>query len=378
MKIGFQAAVIDDNQTGLGIYAKNLLSSFAGMNKLDQIWTIHYAGRNADFYADKQEVLIPEFPFRLSKIFGVPAAVRKCHPDLLHFPVHRCDDFLSYFMNARVKKILTIHDLIPFISPPQQDLQTRYLWTTTLKIIHRNLSVVIVDSESTLNDCVTYLRIPRENIRVIPLAASDIFKPDQNREEVSNRVLVDLGIDVPFIFYTGSLIPRKNIPLLLKAFSLLKRKGYPHKLVIAGGKNSYFRDLIGIAENLGISGEIIFPGYLAEQDLVDYYNAAEIFVYPSLYEGFGIPPLEAMACGTPVVTSNTSSLPQVVGDAGVMINPYNADELAGALEELIRDEGHRKELSKKGIDQAGSFSWTRTGKETWNVYEEVAQMQESK
>jgi len=377
MKIGFQSSVVDDNLTGLRTYAKNLLQGFSTMNKDDQICEIHYPRLKPGIPTKRKEVVVQSLPLHLSKILGIPLAIRKCDPDLVHFPVHRCDDFFSYYLNGRIKKILTVHDLIPFIYPGEQDFQTRYCWTSTLRIIAKDLSFIIADSENTKNDCVTYLKISPENIRVIPLAASNIFRPVPDREAVTNGVRAELGIDVPFVFYTGSLIPRKNILLLIQAFSKLKSKGFRHKLVIGGTKNPYAREIIDATDRLGMSGEIIFTGYLTEQVLVDFYNAADVFVYPSLYEGFGIPPLEAMACGTPVIASNTSSIPEVVGNAGKLINPYDAKELADALEELILDEGYREELSKKGIQRSGMFSWKRTGMETWKIYEETIRKGES-
>jgi len=373
MKIGFQSSVVDDNLTGLRTYAKNLLQGFSTMNKDDQICEIHYPRLKQVDPTERKEEVVPVLPLHLSKVLGIPLAIKKCDPDLVHFPVHRCDDFFSYFLNGRTKKILTVHDLIPFIYPGEQDFQTRYCWTSTLKIIAKHLSFIIADSENTKNDCVTYLKISPENIRVIPLAASNIFRPVPDREAVTSDVRTKLGIDVPFVFYTGSLIPRKNILLLIQAFSKLKSKGCRHKLVIGGTKNSYARDLIDATDRLGMSGEIIFTGYLTEQVLVDFYNAADVFVYPSLYEGFGIPPLEAMACGTPVVTSSASSLPDVVGGAAVTINPHSCPELTRALQDIIVDEDYRNELAKKGIERAALFSWEKTARETWAVYEEVFQ-----
>jgi glycosyltransferase involved in cell wall biosynthesis len=370
MKIGFQSAVIDDNRTGLGTYARNLLKSFENLNKINQVCLIHYPGKKNDFYKGKCESIVPEYPLSLSKVFGIPVAVKKCNPDLVHFPVHRCDDFLTYFLNSDVKKILTIHDLIPFFYNEQKDLQTRYLWVQMLKIAHKKNTCIIADSNQTKRDCEKYLHVSREKIRVIPLAADPVFRQHEDIDAVRSRISARFGIELPFLFYTGSLLPRKNIRRLIEAFHILKRKDYPHTLVIGGSETSCPKDLREIITNENMQREVLFTGYVTKEDLVDLYNAAEIFVYPSLYEGFGIPPLEAMACGTPVIVSNTSSLPEVVGDAGKLIDPYNTQELAAVLEELILDEGYRTELAKKGMRQAGLFSWEMTGRETWKVYEE--------
>ncbi|MGB7992445.1 glycosyltransferase family 4 protein [Methanoregula sp.] len=371
MKIAFESAVLDDNNMGLETYARNLLESFSAMNKLDQIYTIHYKPQADNFYADKNEVLVPHYPFYLSKVFGIPAAIKKCNPDLVHFPVHRCDDFLSYFFNRNIKKVLTIHDLIPFFYNDKQGFQMTHLWMPMLRIAHAHNVRIITVSENTRKDCEKYLHIPKEKIRVIHPGADPLFVPRKDKDTVKERVRVKTGISGPFIFYTGSLLPRKNIRRLIEAFILIKRKNYPHKLVIGGNPKSCFEDVKEIINQEIIQKDVLFTGYLKKDDLVDMYNAADLFVYPSLYEGFGSPPLEAMACGTPVVVSNTSSLPEVVGDAGKLIDPYNTKDLADAIEELILDEGYRDELSRKGFARSQLFTWERAGKETWKVYEEI-------
>jgi len=372
MKVAFQSAAIDDNlKGGVETYARNLLESFTKLGTIDQVCTIHYPQNTGDFYDDKNEVVVPEYPLNLSKILGIPAAIKQCNPDLVHFPVHRCDDFLSYFLNPEVKKVLTIHDLIPFFLNEQKSFQNRHIWVPMLKLAHKKNTRIIAVSDSTRKDCEKYLQVPREKISVIPLAADPVFRPHEDIDDVRFRVATRFGIETPFLFYTGSLMPRKNIRRLIEAFRMLKQKSYPLALVIGGPDTSCPNDLMELIIREGLKRDVLFTGYVTKEDLVDIYNAAEIFVYPSLYEGFGIPPLEAMACGTPVVVSNTSSLPEVVGDAGRQVNPTDTNEIATAIEELIQDEGYRVELSRKGLARSKMFSWERAGRETWKVYEEI-------
>lgn len=377
MKVGFEAAVANDNLTGLGTYTRNLLNSFSEMKKMDQLCLIHYTHKNNGENNEKKEALVPRYPFYLSKVFGIPAAVRRCDPDLLHLPVHRCDDFLTYYLNPGVKKVLTVHDLIPFFYDDQRNFQTKYLWVPMLKIVHAKNTLIITVSDHTRKDCEKYLHVPREKIRVIPLAADPVFVQHPDKGAIKVKVSAKFGIPGPFIFYTGSLMPRKNLHRLIEAFIVLKRKGYPHILVIGGSVMGCPSDLRHIISHGNLQRDIRFTGYVTKEDLVDMYNAAEIFVFPSLYEGFGIPPLEAMACGTPVVVSNTSSLPEVVGDAGRLIDPTDSKKLAAALEEILLDEGYRDELSRKGIARSKMFSWEKTGRETWKVYEEIVKSGEA-
>jgi glycosyltransferase involved in cell wall biosynthesis len=144
-----------------------------------------------------------------------------------------------------------------------------------------------------------------------------------------------------------------------------------YKLVIVGGKGWKYDDIFRNIEALNLQEDVIFTGYVPKEDLVKFYNLADLFVYPSLYEGFGLPPLEAMACGCPVITSNTSSLPEVVGDAGIMVNPYDVNELVKVMYEVLTNEGLKKELSKKGLERAKLFDWKKTAEETWKAYEMV-------
>ena len=178
-------------------------------------------------------------------------------------------------------------------------------------------------------------------------------------------------ITFPFILYLGTLEPRKNLKSLILAYNEIKKKFPEYKLIIGGAKGWGYKNIFQIIDNLGIDKDIIFTGYIPEKDLPSLYNSAELFVYPSFYEGFGLPPLEAMACGTPVITSNTSSLPEVVGNAGIMVDPNNVNQLADAMYKVLTDDNLRRDMIKKGLKRAKMFSWKKTAKETLKVYEEV-------
>jgi len=180
------------------------------------------------------------------------------------------------------------------------------------------------------------------------------------------------GLPEPMILYLGTLEPRKNLPRLLEAYALLRRRpGVRHRLVLAGGRGWYYDEIRAAVERLGLRDEVLFPGYVPEEDKPLWYSAADLFVYPSLYEGFGLPPLEAMACGTPVVVSNTSSLPEVVGEAGLCVDPLDPEALARAMLALISDRERHRAYREAGLARARAFTWRTTAARTAALYHAV-------
>lgn len=174
------------------------------------------------------------------------------------------------------------------------------------------------------------------------------------------------------ILFLGTLEPRKNIVTLLEAYALLRRrKGFAHRLVIAGGKGWYYKEIDAAVERLGLRGEVFFPGFVPQDELALWYAAADLFVYPALYEGFGLPPLEAMACGTPVVVSSASSLPEVVGDAGLLVDPHDPAALAQAMLAVLDDPARHQALRQAGLARASAFSWRAAAQGTAAVYHQI-------
>jgi glycosyltransferase involved in cell wall biosynthesis len=287
--------------------------------------------------------------------------------DIIHNPCQ-----IPTLFNFKQKCIITVYDLTPLLFSETHEkgrvLMHKYLFPLILKKSDKIISI----SHHTKNDIIKHFKIPEDNIKVIHLAANENYKP-LNENEINN-IKQKYNLNYPFILYVGTLEPRKNIPTLLKAFYKLKKQGIKHKLVITGKKGWKYKSIFETIEKLNLQKDVIFTGYVPDEDLPALYNAADLFVYPSIYEGFGLPPLEAMQCGTPVITSNTSSLPEVVGDAGIMVNPYDVDELANKMYEVLTNDGLREELSKKGIERAKLFSWKKCAEEHLKVYEEVYNM----
>jgi glycosyltransferase involved in cell wall biosynthesis len=240
-----------------------------------------------------------------------------------------------------------------------------------LKAVTRKASEIIVDSYSTQKDLLSALDIAKDKISVIYPAIGDAFHPVGDQKHIES-VRERYGLPVKYILYVGPWKPHKNIGRLIKAFYQVRRDSkLPHKLVIGGETDPRFSEGPRLASQLGLREEIIFPGYIRDEDLPCVYCGADIFVFPSLYEGFGLPPLEAMACGTPVVTSNVSALPEVTGNAAVLVNPYKVVEIAEAIYKVLSNDSLRDTLRRKGLERAKEFSYEEFARKTLKVYEKA-------
>jgi len=212
-----------------------------------------------------------------------------------------------------------------------------------------------------------------DRVVVVPLGVNSSFRPlDQAvaREVIQRKY----GVADPFVLFVGALEPRKNVPTLLQAFDKY-RQMYPrstYRLVIVGRQGSAWPEIQRTVEYLSLTPDVVFLGHVPGEDLPLLYNAAELFAFPSMYEGFGLPVLEAMACGTPVLTTNVSSLPEVAGDAAILVDPTDGDALAMAMGQVLNDASLREGLSERGVERAQAFSWQRAAQSTLSVYEQVA------
>jgi len=295
--------------------------------------------------------------YRLSRLIGR-------QDDIVHLPNQ---DFARYALFLKNPFIVTVHDLVrSCFGFTKETITERILLKLDRRCIKR-ASHIIADSQNTRNDLIKYLKVPDSKISVIYCGIDhSIFKPYE----------VKL-LDKPYILYVGSERPRKNLGRLFQAFARLKGDFPELKLVKIGapGRSGKYRsDVMRQLDSLGITRDTIFVGHISELELAHYYSSAALLAYPSLYEGFGLPPLEAMACGCPVVTSNTSSLPEVVGEAGIMVDPYDTDSLAQAMRQVLTDDKLRDDMVRKGLERSRSFSWERAAEQTLEVYNKVAEL----
>jgi glycosyltransferase involved in cell wall biosynthesis len=233
--------------------------------------------------------------------------------------------------------------------------------------VHR-ADLVLADSQSTKDDLVELLGVEADRIEVVYPGVEERFHPIENQallEEVRRRY----NLPPRFILGLGTLQPRKNFVRLIEAYSLLVTRHSSLQLVIAGGKGWLYEEIFATVERLGLEKKVVFPGFVADEDLPALYNLAELFVFPSLYEGFGLPPLEAMACGTPVITSDASSLPEVVGEAGLMVEATDVEGLTQAMQRVLEDSALRERMIAKGMKQAKKFTWEQAAAKLLSLYE---------
>jgi glycosyltransferase involved in cell wall biosynthesis len=232
----------------------------------------------------------------------------------------------------------------------------------------KKADIIIAVSYSTKRDIINYFEIKEEKIKVVYPGVESRFRPIRNIKEYRLRN----NLPSKMILNVGTLEPRKNVVTLIKAFKKLRKLGFKnYKLVIAGDKGWLYKPIFDEIKSSGLQKEVLFLGCVKDEDLPILYNCADVFVYPSFYEGFGFPPLEAMACGIPVITSNTSSLPEVVDNAGIMVDPDDVNSLCNAMYNVLKDKELWHQMSKKGLERAKLFSWKETAKKILEIYDEV-------
>lgn len=267
-----------------------------------------------------------------------------------------------------VPTVITIHDLAFIRFPQTFRAYNRIYLDLATRLSARRASRILAVSEHTKREVVGLLGIPPERVIVTPNAARNHFRPPA--PAAIEQLRASHGLPERFVLYVGTLEPRKNLTTLLEAFALVSQSVPDAPLLIGGGKGWMYEPIFARLEQLNLRDRVKFAGYLPEEELPLWYAAATVFVFPSIYEGFGMPPLEAMACGTPVITSNTSSLPEVVGDAGLMVAPTDTIGLAEAIRRVLVDADLRAELRQRGLARARRFSWADTAAKTLAAYRE--------
>ncbi|HEY5562006.1 MAG TPA: glycosyltransferase family 1 protein [Clostridiaceae bacterium] len=369
MRIGFDARAINWYKgTGIGTYTENVLKAMLKLDKPDY-FHIYWSGENYAEYKNSNTDIIMSSKrhHNFFQNYYFPSNMINEKIDIFHVP----QNGMGLIDNPSYKKVVTIHDLIPYVMP--ETVGKGYL-LRFIKEIPRIIELadgILTVSEWSKNDILRLFPIDEKKIFVTSLAADSKYKP-MDKEKCRALIKEKYNIKLPFILYLGGFSGRKNVKSLIIAYSkLYKELNRKFNLVIVGAKKDDGNYLVELSSSLNLSTNIIFTGFVPEELLPVFYNACEIFVYPSLCEGFGLPPLEAMSCGAPVITSNVTSIPEVVGDSGILIDPFDNSNLINAIGNLLENEPKKEELSKKGLKRASHFSWTKTAESTLKVYKKV-------
>ncbi len=369
MKIAMEARPIKWSYgTGIGNYTHSLI---AKLNELDRtndytfLWAEGEPGEMIPFTRPYSYYSLPREDQREEA--EIPLWLSREAADVFHLTQNgfRTPRPGSY------KIVVTIHDLIPYFYPEMVRPSFLKRFTTEMPLIVNRADQIITVSEASKVDLVNVFKLSPEKISVIPSGPSPAFHP-YPRAEISQWLRERYGLKHPYLLYVGGLNPRKNVLELLYAYAkVLRDLPNQQKLVILGGACRHLEKLKLLAEALDISEDVVFPGFVRTEELPFFYNGADLFVYPSLYEGFGLPPIEAMACGTPVITSNVSSLPEVVGPAAVTVDPRDTLQLAQAIYDVLENPVLRTELIRQGLERAKIYHWDSIARQVLHVYEQV-------
>jgi glycosyltransferase involved in cell wall biosynthesis len=371
LRIAIDAHSVGAKLGGNESYAVNLIEALAQIDSVNE-YTIYITTNEARERFDRRwsnfrvRATLPHTP--LIRIpLTLSAELRKHPVDLLHVQFTA-----PPFCPCPV--VVSIHDLSFEHLPQTFNRRSRTQLRLTVRHSARRAARILSLSEHTRRDIIETYGIAAERIEAIPLAAPDHFAPVQDNRELQ-RVRHNYGIEGDYILSVGSIQPRKNLGRLIRAYASLRGEQSADtlpKLVLVGKCAWLYDETLRAIEETGIKEAVILTGYVPETELPALYSGAVCFVYPSYFEGFGLPPLEAMKCGTPVIVGNRTSLPEVVGDAALTVDPFDIDAIAAAMKRVLKDSELQKELSLKGQQRASAFDWRTTARKTLKVYEEVA------
>ena len=383
MRIGIDARFAVHNRRGIGNYTSKLIHHLADIDHRNEYVLYIDAKDNANLLPEQANVktkMIRPFNYPTWEQLVLPAQAGKDNIDVLH----STGNTAPIYLNSRIRRVATIHDVMYL--EKRSALPRSASWYQACGRIYRKMVVprtvgrfcaVITVSDFCRREIARYLpALAADDITVIYEAGNDTCRPIDKRYAWA-EIRKKHGIAHSYVLTLGGIDPRKNTRLVIDKYVELKSKGLiDQKLVIVGIPNWRRTRFNDVVMQSGCRDDIILTDFLDDDELVLLYNCAAVFLYPSLYEGFGLPPLEAMACGTPVIASNITSIPEIVGDAAILIDPTDGDRLKKALLELLSNERLRRQLISRGFRQAGKFSWRTMAEQTLAVYESVYKEQQ--
>lgn len=356
MKILVDLRVLNSSR-GVSRYAGNIVENLSKIDKKNEYIKILPTS------APAQSTLKDHFEFE--------NMITKYSPDLVFHPDNR------EFLRMNIPSVVTIHDLTPYKFPEYifstnllMNLRQRFFYFLQKVAIKKNTDIIITVSENTRRDAISIFNFDPNKVIAIYEGIEDFFKPEKDGK-VIERIKNKYKIEGDYTFYIGGFGKHKNVSTFIEAFSVISKEYKNLKLVLGGrtstddtsGQNAY-PQLVKLIEKLKLSERVLFTGFIENEDLPVIYSGAKLFVYPSLYEGFGFPPLEAMACGTPVISSNAGSLSEVIDDGGILFDPLDLNALTQNILKLLKSEKERESFSEKGIARAKQFSWEDTARKT--------------
>jgi glycosyltransferase involved in cell wall biosynthesis len=366
MKIGIDIREAFKEKAGKGYYTIHLVSNLLKIDKKNKY--LFFTDQPIEALSGHENTEI-----RLIEASGL-----KWHRKVLKESYKQNIDIFfsptSYIIPAihnpkKISVLMTVHDLISFLYPQKHNKKAVIIERLLLKKALKKSAHILSVSKNTKSDICNRFSCNSRKISVIPNAASDVFRPLENEDLIYFKE--EKQLPDKFIFSAGTLEPRKNYDILIRAFSKIKSEFPKYKLLIAGKKGWNYENIFKTVEDLDMGDSVKFLDYIPERDLVRLYNLATVFAYVSLYEGFGIPPLEAMQSGCPVITSNVSSIPEVVNDAAILVNPEKEEDIAQAMKKLLGSPEMQSGLRKKGLKQAEKFSWKKSAQKLLNLLEKM-------
>ena len=377
MKIAIITDETDTQHSGLGVYTINIVRNILKLDKKNEYYLIHRKKENEEIYSMAKEIIVPynpRFPFSFIRNFiTLPLKLRKYDFDVVHHAGNIGPFiFKAILPTRRGKTIQTLYDIIPLLHPETYERPVRMAFKYLLPRALNNADTILAISESARQDAVNKLGIDGSKILITYPAPSEQFKALNSKQRSAARKFLKqkYNIGSSYILYAGSLESKKNVQTLVKAYSLLKKKNIGQKLVLVGKKGYRNEAIFAEIKEHGLEKDVIWLGYTPLwPDLVYIYNCADVFVFPSVYEGFGIPIIEAMACGCPVITSNRGSLPEVAGNAAIILDAYDTEGFAEAIHKVLNNKKFASAMAKKGLANAKRFSWKKSAEKTIEAYE---------
>jgi glycosyltransferase involved in cell wall biosynthesis len=363
LKIGIDLSITRTNQAGTAMYAGSLADA---LQRIDDEHDYH-------IFADERRRQMGQGKTLRSRAEVVyhdliwnhvvlPVKVRRAGIDLLHMPASIMPVF------APCPAVVFIHDTLPVTMPQHFTFWWSHYARIFMPLSARRAALILTNSEASKQDIVRHFGVPPEKVIVTYLAAAPRFQPVSQAEIAAVKDKYRLA---NFILSVCTLEPRKNVSRLIQAFARLRQAGVDYQLIHVGARGWLYDATLAEVQRLGLADSVRFLGHVPVDDLVALYSAASVFAYPSLYEGFGLPLLEAMACGCPVVTSNRSSLPEVAGEAGILVDPVDVEQIAAAIRQVLNDPALAAAMRQKGLARARLFSWERCARETLDAYRRV-------